>query len=260
MATDAELIASMQRSGKPGAFSAPLQEPAQFATAGAQINLEITEMALRGEGPHASVPAPVKAKRGRMRAVANETPTKEDVLEEFRRADLRPLWVGRAAYLWSEGEPDRAKALKELKVDLVAEDMVTAAGRLDQFITIYWVARLLGWDEAQGLRVAAIRELRRLVARNAATEEFALRRQCDRPARALWARMVRDRLTAAAVKAEVDRIRPPKPGLKTHGRAGAMVKFFKQLAALKKKEDLLEALRIVQERLTALRPAESQVA
>ena len=50
--------------------------------------------------------------------------TKEDVLEEFRRADLRPLWVGRAAYLWSEGEPDRAKALKELKADLVREDMV----------------------------------------------------------------------------------------------------------------------------------------
>ncbi len=78
--------------------------------------------------------------------------------------------------------------------------------------------------------MAAIRELRRLVARNAATEEFALRRQCERPARVLWARMVRDRLTAAQVKSEVDKIRPAKSNPKIHGRAGAMAKLFKQLA------------------------------
>ena len=40
--------------------------------------------------------------------------------------------------------------------------------------------------------MAAIRELRRLVARNAATEEFALRRLCEKPARSLWRRMVND--------------------------------------------------------------------
>ena len=64
-ATDAEVIASMQRSGKPGAFSVPLQEPAQFATSGAQINLEITEMAMRNEPlKHLDPPRSSNGKRG----------------------------------------------------------------------------------------------------------------------------------------------------------------------------------------------------
>jgi hypothetical protein len=263
MATDSEILASMHAAaGKPGAFSAPLQEPAQFANAQAQLNYEITEMARKSEvGDQRSEVGPTRKKRARLGALANECPTKQDVLEEFRRADLRPLWVGRVAYLWSEGEPDRAAALKQLKTDLVSEDMVSAAGRLDQFITIYWVARLLGWDEAQGLRVAAIRELRRLVARNAATEEFAIRRQCVGPARHLWARMAREKLTAAAVKAEVDAIRPAKPSsVKMHGRAGAVVKLLREVGRLRKADDLIELIRAAQQRLEAIRPVSTAVA
>ena len=257
MADDAAILASMRPAGKPGAFSAPLSEPAQFATIGAQVAYEMTRTAqlqtseVRGQKSEKAV---------RLRDLGSVTPTKEEVLEEFRRADLRPLWLGRLAYLWSNSRDDRAAALKELKGDLVREDLVTAAGRLDQFITIYWVVRLLGWDEAQGLRVAAIRELRRLVARNAATEEFAFRRRCEKPAQALWRRMVRERLTAAAVKAEVDRIRPSKPGLKMHGRAGAVIKLVKEVGRLRKEAELMEVIRAAQQRLEAIRPAATQVA
>jgi hypothetical protein len=269
MATDAAILAALSSSGGApgtpgpgrGAFSAPLQEPAQFVRSSAQLNYEITELARR-DAAHQSVNPPrgETAKGSHLRGLACKTPTKEDVLEEFRRADLRPLWLGRQAYLWSAGESDRAKALKELKNDLVREDLVTAAGRLDQFIVLYWVARLLGWDEAQDLRVGAIRELRRLVARNGANEEFALRRHCERPARALWARMVRDHLTAAAVKAAVDKIRPSRAGLKVHGRAGAVAKTLKAVGGWRRETDLVELIRVAQERLTAIRPTSAAVA
>jgi hypothetical protein len=98
------------------------------------------------------------------------------------------------------------------------------------------------------------------VARNAATQEFALRRLCEKPARSLWRRMVNDKLTAAAVKAEVDQIRPPKGGLKMHGRAGAVVKLLKEVGRLRKEADLVELIRVAQQRLEAVRPASTAVA
>ena len=129
---------------------------------------------------------------GKLRSLASDVPTKEDVLAEIRRADLRPLWIGRYAHLWSSTQADRCEALRELKADLVRDDFISVAARLDQYIVVYFVAWLLGWDEAQSLRLEAMKALRRLVAQNQATGEYQLRRQCERPARALWAQMVRD--------------------------------------------------------------------
>ena len=258
---DAALISTLARrnpDARPAGWSKPLDEPAQFATAGAQLNYEITEMAKRGRSEAGSQRSEKGAK---LRDLGSVTPTKDEVLEEFGRADLRPLWLGRIAYLWSEGQPDRATAIKQLRLDLIREDMLSAAARLDQFILLYWIGRILGWDEAQGLRVAAIRELRRLFARDAASDEYSVRRQCLGPARLLWSRMVRDQLTAAAVRAEVDRIRPSRSALKMHGRAGKNVEMLKQLAAWKPKEAvLLEAIRVLQAKLPAQRSSESAVA
>ena len=255
MATDAELIASMQSSGKPGAFSAPLQEPAKFATIGAQVSYEVTEMAKRGgrsaQGSHL-----------KDLAAAEKQITKERVLEEVRRADLRPLWIGRYAYLWSSTQPDRSAALRELKGDLVRDDFISVAARLDQYIVVYFVAWLLGWDEAQLLRLEAMKAMRRLVAQNKATGEYQLRRQCERPARALWRQMVASRMTGAAVRAAVEKILPSKSNPKLHGRAGAAAKFLKQLKTWKweSQDQVLQALAILQEKLNAMRPADSQVA
>ena len=95
------------------------------------------------------------------------------------------MWLGKVSAAWIAAQPDRAQALKDLKAALVAADLATAAGRVDRYVALFWVAYLLGWDEAQELRVAAIRELSRLVARNSATEEYAIRRGLEAPTRAL---------------------------------------------------------------------------
>ncbi len=256
MPTDAELISSMVTSGKPGAFSVPLQEPAKFATIGAQVNHEMTEMAKRGTRPSA------QGSQLKGLAESEKTITKERVLEEVRRADLRPLWIGRYAYLWSSTQPDRSEALRELKGDLVRDDFISVAARLDQYIVVYFVAWLLGWDEAQLLRLEAMKAMRRLVAQNKATGEYQLRRQCERPARALWRQMVASRMTGAAVRAAVEKILPSKSNPKLHGRAGAAAKFLKQLKTWKweSQDQVLQALAILQEKLNAMRPADSQVA
>ena len=251
--TDDQIIASMSAgkpAAKPGAWSKPLDEPAQFATSSAQINYEITQTAVRGE----------KAAAVRSAGSAETTISKERVLEEVRRADLRPLWIGHYAWLWSSKKPDRQVAMQELKQDLVREDFIGVAARLDQYVCVYFVAKLLGWDEAQGLRLEAIKALRPLLVRNTESGEYSLRRVCDRPARALWSRMVRGRMTAAAVRSEVEKIRPKKSNPKIHGRAGAAAKLLKQLKTWRDRDQLLEAFRIIQERLAALAPADSAVA
>ena len=143
---------------------------------------------------------------------------------------------------------------------MVREHYLSAAARLDGFLAAYFVCWTLGWDDAQSLVFDAIKQLRRLVAFSVATGEYQFRRQCERPARALWARMVRTRMSAAAVRAEVERIRPAKSNPKIHGLAGAAAKLFKQLRTWRSQEDLLQALNIIQERLAAMRPTDSQVA
>ena len=149
-------------------------------------------------------------KRVVVREIATKPPGLRDVVEHYRQAELRPLWLGRVSHLWVADQDDRAKALKELKAALVADDLATAAGRVDRFIHVYWVARLFGEDDAQQLRVAALRELCPLVRRNAANEEYAIRKNCDRAARALWNRMRRNGLSAAAVREEVLKILPKR--------------------------------------------------
>jgi hypothetical protein len=254
MPTDADIVASIQRSGKPGAFSVPLQEPAQFATSGAQINYEVTQMAMRGARP--------SSQGATMKGLAEKAITKERVLEEVRRSDLRPLWIGHYAALWSGTCPDRQAALKELKADMVQEQYVSAAARLDGFIAAHFVAAALGWDEAQSMVFDAIKQLRRLVALDVTSGDYKFRRNCEAPARKLWRRMVATRMTAAAVKAEVDRIRPAKSNPKLHGRAGAAAKFFKTLKTWRweSQEQVLQAMAILQDKLAAMRPAGSQVA
>jgi hypothetical protein len=259
MATDHDLIASMVHGGKPGAFSAPLQEPAQFRTANAQINYEITRTAM-GEERKGEREKGRKGDQLQELAGAEKQITKERVLEEARRYELRPLWIGHYAALWSATCPDRQRALKELKADLVSEHLLSTAARLDGFMAAHYVAWSLGWDEAQSMVFDSIKQLRRLVALNVATGEYQFRRGCEQPARKLWARMVHSYMSAAAVKAEVDKIRPPSSNPKIHGRAGAAAKLFRQLRTWKSQDELVQALAIIQERLAAMRPAGSQVA
>ena len=135
------------------------------------------------------------------------------MLEEVRRADLRPLWIGRIAFLRVAREADRGEALKRLKMLLVKEDHVTPAVRLDRWICLYFVASILGWDEAQDLRVATIAALAPLFGRNAATGEWAVRTVFSDRVKELWRKMQPAkgrRMTAREVKQAVAAMLPPK--------------------------------------------------
>jgi hypothetical protein len=233
------------------AFVAPERAgttPTAIAADLAQILARQKDAEIEGRpGPHPAE-TPVKA---------SEKPvTLDDVLREFRSGDLMPLRLGRVAYLYVRDQPHRPQALRDLKGALCADDQVTAAGRVDRYLAIYWVARLFGWKDAQRLRVAAIRELRGLIARNAATEEWQIRKGLDEPARALWMRMLNERLPAHVVRLEVLKILPPrKASLKMHGRGGRVAKTFKEVGRWNREADLVEMLRVVQDRLAAIRPA-----
>ena len=194
-----------------------------------------------------------------VKALAKKPACRADVIEAFRRDELRPLWLGRYAYLWIADQPDRAKELKALKMDLVAAQLVTAATRLDYFICVYWIATALGWDEAQELRVAAIRELRRLFGRNEATGEWQIRKGLESSAAALWRRMVRDRLPAAAVRAQVTRLRPPRKAVKMTGPAAEVAKLFKSVKrAAMTYDDLQAMIRLCEDRISQLAPAAAE--
>jgi len=209
--------------------------------------------------PVASPLVPVK---NHVRGMAEKKPlTREVLLHEFRLHESTPLRLGKLVYLWSHALPetDRAGALQRLKEDLLADDQVTAAGRVDRFVALYWVARLLGWQEAQKVRVGAIRELCRLIARNPANDEWQIRASCETGTRDLWGRMVKERLTAAVVRTEVLKIRPSR-SVKMHGRSAALVKLVKEISRLKRENELDEVLRAVQERLAALHPSATAVA
>jgi hypothetical protein len=195
-------------------------------------------------------PPPDPAEEG---AGENTPLTLAALVNMYRVAGLRPLRLGKFTYLWIKRQPDRSQALKEVKAALVADDQIGEAGRVDRFLAVYWIARLLGPDDAQQMRMAAIRELRPLVARNMANEEWGLRTSCEPAARALWSRMVSERLTAAAIRSEVRKIRPSR-SLKMHGRRGAFVKLLKEVARLKRQEEISELFRLIQEKLSAVHP------
>jgi len=188
--------------------------------------------------------------------------TLEVVLEQFRLFELRPLTIGKFCVQWLRHQPElaaeeqlpRGEALRRIRQGLVQRDQVSMAARLDRYIACYFVALALGWDDGWKLRYAAIRELMPLFGRNAATEEYVLRPERERATRGLWARMVAERLTAETVRGEVRKIRPPK-SFRLHGRSGRLATIRRDLQRLKAPEDLLEVIRLAQERLARLAPA-----
>jgi len=185
--------------------------------------------------------------------------TLEDVLDQFRLYELRPLLLGRFCVQWLQHQPELAKeqqlargeALKKIREGLAKQDQISLAARLDRFIACYWIAMELGWNDACKLRYAAIRELLPLFGRNAATEEYVLRPERAEATRALWARMVSDHLTAETVRSEVRRIRPPQT-VRMHGRSGRLAAIRRDTQRLKAREDLLAVIRFAQERMERL--------
>ena len=188
-----------------------------------------------------------------------QPPTLEFLLDQFRLFESRPLSLGKSCALWLNHQPElpiesqlpRGEALRRIREGLVKQDQATYATRLDRFIAAYFVALELGWEEAWRVRYSCVRELLPLFGRNAATEEYQLRPERADATRALWRRIVDQRLTASAVREQVGKIMPRKT-VRMHGRSGRLAVIRRDVQRLKAKEDLLEVLRLVQDRLERL--------
>jgi hypothetical protein len=232
-----------EASHKPDA-QAKDQTPRTVATA---IASDLAQIMARKPALHeATSQPPVKAS---VQAAAKRPASRAEVVEAFRRDELRPLWLGRAAFQWIEDKADRVAELRALKADLCKADLVPAAARLDRFICYYWIAQRLGWDDAQQLRVAAIREMAPLFGRNAATEEWGVRKTYEADARILWRVMINKRLPASAVRDQVRKIRP-RSGLKIDKPAREFAKLMKSIRRIDADVDqLYEIIRICQDRL-----------
>jgi hypothetical protein len=250
-APDAQIVAGLARAWRP--IGEQDQTTATYAKGAGSFAAQEGEKGRKGERENPSSPI-AHPSSAAMSQLGRRAVTDGDVLEEVRRADLRPLWVGRIAFLRVARENDRAEALKRLKLLLVQEDHVTPAVRLDRWICLHFIASILGWDEAQDLRVGAIAALCPLFGRNAATGEWSIKRPFAERACALWRRMQPAkgrRMPARAVKAEVDRMLAPKQRKK----ANASRKFAAFWRALKRlestPEQLEQIIRFCQDRLAA---------
>ena len=185
--------------------------------------------------------------------------TLDTVLEQFRLYELRPLSLGKYVVDWLAHQPElpeaeqlpRGEALRRVRFGLVQQNQVTLAARLDRFVACYWIAMEFGWDDACRLRYAAIRELLPLFGRNAATEEYELRPEKAAATRALWGRMLAEKLTSDAVRAEVRKIRPPQV-LRLRGRSGRLAATLREIKRYRAQEDLLAIIRQAQEQLERL--------
>jgi hypothetical protein len=188
-----------------------------------------TEPAAPSKPPAASPKAPVKAR------------CREDVVEAFRRDEIVPLRLGKFAFEWIADQPDRTEELKAIKKLLVARQLASASLRLDHSLCVYCIAQRLGWDEAQNLRLSAIRNLRRLFAPNKAEGTWEIRRGLVDATEALWKRMVAEGLYAHRVLEEALKIRPEKPA-KTGGVNRELVKVLKQVRRDDFSNDDLDAI------------------
>jgi len=215
-------------------------------------------------GPSSPLPAP------HGRSPARPPLTLSAIVGEWKKSDRRAstgvVYLGRLAYLWARKAPCRSAAIAELRSKLRAEGFRGETVRVSRYIACYWAARLLSNDASVGQthpdgnylpaeRVGAtiLRTLTKLLKRDPKTEMWSLRPQCADAAPVFWQRILVEGLSAAAVAAEVDRLRPPRiapPSRRRSPKARIL-----KLAAKLSLADLTELAAAFQQRVSRLRPS-----
>ena len=154
-----------------------------------------------------------------------------------RRLSRDVIRLGNLAYVWVRKQADRAASVRAIRQALHATGITGESARVCRFIGVYWVARLFsqpastgvagasgdtdqrcasvpvgatGFASASSLPVSTLRALIPLLKRDPATEQWEIRESCRASALALWARIVPEKLTSAAVAQVVQQLRPPK--------------------------------------------------
>jgi hypothetical protein len=197
--------------------------------------------------------------------------TAEAIVREYgkneRQTTHRALFVGSLVNSWLIHQPerpadeqlDRASALKILRRKLLQAKFDHRSCRIDRDLRCYHAARLLGGD-ADSLAISAIREILPLIRRDRETSRWELLPNHAEACRGLWARMLAERISADAVRQEVDRILHPNPlPLETQRKKSRLSRLHKTLAELSI-EELKQVVRWTKAELAKSQPASSPAA
>lgn len=156
------------------------------------------------------------------------TVTMELLVAEFRKAQRittqRVLLLGALCERWIRQQLaertvlDRATAIKKIREQLAEAKLEKKEARVDLFVRCHWVAVLLGgWRDdseearaaANSLSFSALRLFPILVERDKA-DKWQLTEKYSAAGKGLWARAVKDRLSAGLVNEELSKIVPAR--------------------------------------------------
>jgi D-alanyl-D-alanine carboxypeptidase len=163
------------------------------------------------------------------KSLITEPVTLDMLVAEFRRAQRmmtqRVLFLGALSEHWireqlAKGTAlDRATAIKKIRSQLAEAGLEKKEARVDLYIRCHWVAVLFsGWradsddsrKAANTLSFSALRLFPILLQRNRVTDTWQLIAQYAEQGKALWSRAVSEKLSAAAIDAELSRIVPAR--------------------------------------------------
>lgn len=155
--------------------------------------------------------------------------TIDTLVAEFRRAQRattqRVVLLGCGCERWIREQLkkrtalDRATAIKKIRAELAEAKLEKKEARVDLYVRCYWVATILGgWDAesqesrraTQELAFSALRLFCVLIERDRKTDHWQLVEAHAAAAKALWARAVDEKLSAAAIDAELSKILPAR--------------------------------------------------
>jgi hypothetical protein len=162
-------------------------------------------------------------------------------LEDQRKTTHRGLQLGEMVEIWLRAQPDRpanekldrASALKVIRSRLIAAGVERRSCRVDRYLRCYEASRLFGGD-VESLSISAIREVLPLIERDKASGKYRIVPTHAEAARALWARMLAEKISADAVRSAVQKILPPKSiALRKHRpvKVGFVLKLLPRLPA-----------------------------
>ena len=176
-------------------------------------------------------------------------------------ASARVIRMGQMADAWLADQADHAvarpNAIRHLVDRLKTEGLRGESLRVSRIVAISWVGRLFGYSRAKTLPLSTLRALLPLIKRQPRSGKWQIRAMLKDRALALWVRIGAECLSAAAVRDEVTRLRPPRISSPSRSRP-AMRSILRKLDAVTNPDDLALIGGRVREKMLALAHAGAQ--
>ena len=174
--------------------------------------------------------------------------------ENIRRSTHRALYVGGLVYTWIVNQPerapdaqfDRAGAIRHLRKKLQEARHDERSCRIERDLRCYHLVHRLG-GEAESLPISAIRQLLPLLEREKDSERPKLKPAYAEQTKALWARMLAEKLPADVVRDLVLKILPAKSPVGDEHRQSRQAATVMRLIPTLSAEERRQAMRVLRE-------------